>query len=94
MSAFYWERHRDGPTPIAVVGQLLQPRSLRRHLRRSHQPGQAPDPGDEEARALKAELQQVLADPGQLLGDELFGAIDHGDGNDEVFLCRLWHGLC
>ncbi len=38
--------------------------------------------------------KQALADPGQLLGDELFGAIDHCDGNDEVFLCRLWHGLC
>ena len=53
----------------------------------------APDPGDEEIRAFKAQLQQALADPGQLPGDELFDAVDYGDGSDEAFLRRLWHDL-
>jgi len=53
----------------------------------------APGPGDQEIRAFKAELQQALADPGQLPADELFDAVDYGDGSDEAFLRRLWHNL-
>ncbi len=52
-----------------------------------------PDPGDEEIRAFESELQQALADPGQLPGDELFDAVDYGDGSDEAFLRRPWHDL-
>jgi hypothetical protein len=69
-------------------GHLLHSGSLRR----SHQPAQAPEP-DDEIQAFKAELQQALADPGQLPTDELFDAVDYGDGSDEAFLRRLWHDL-
>ncbi len=34
-----------------------------------------------------------LADPGQLPGDELFDAVDYGDGSDEGFLRHLWRDL-
>jgi hypothetical protein len=40
-----------------------------------------------------AELQQALADPGQLPGDELFDAAGYRDGRDEAFLRRLWYDL-
>ena len=53
----------------------------------------APEPGDEEIGAFKAELQQALADPSQLPGDELSHAVEYGDGSDEAFLRRLWHDL-
>jgi len=36
---------------------------------------------------------EALADPGQLPGDELFKAVDYGDGSDERFLRRLWDDL-
>jgi hypothetical protein len=49
----------------------------------------APEPDDEEIGALKAELQQALADPSQLPGDELPHAVEYGDGTDEAFLRRL-----
>ncbi len=35
----------------------------------------------------------MLADLGRLPGDELFKAVDYGDGSDESFLRRLWHDL-
>ena len=53
----------------------------------------APEPDDEEIGAFKAELQQALADPSQLPGDELSHAVEYGDGTDEAFLRRLWHDL-
>jgi hypothetical protein len=53
----------------------------------------APEPSDVEIGAFKAELQQALADAGQLPGDELFDAVDYGQGSDEAFLRRLWHDL-
>ena len=38
-------------------------------------------------------MQEALADPGQLPGDELFAAVDYGGGCDEAFLRRLWHDM-
>jgi hypothetical protein len=52
-----------------------------------------PDPDDEEIGVFTAELRQALAHPGQLPGDELFAAIDYGDGGDEAFLRRLCHDM-
>jgi hypothetical protein len=37
--------------------------------------------------------QQALADPGRLPDDELFKAVDYGDGSNEMFLRRLWDDL-
>ncbi len=38
-------------------------------------------------------MREALADLGRLPGDELFKAVDYGDGSDESFLRRLWHDL-
>jgi hypothetical protein len=38
-------------------------------------------------------LQAALADPGRLPGDELFKAVDYGDGSDERFLGHLRRDL-
>jgi hypothetical protein len=40
-----------------------------------------------------AELQEALADPGQLPDNELFKAVQFSDGSNEAFLRRLWHDL-
>ena len=95
MSGFYWERHPDGPfaTLIAVAATYCSPDAYDGAYDDLISRARAPDPGDEEIRAFKAELQQALADPGQLPGDELFDAVDYGDGSDEAFLRRLWHDL-
>jgi hypothetical protein len=34
-------------------------------------------------RVFKTELREALADPRRLPGDELFNAVDYGDGSDE-----------
>ncbi len=39
------------------------------------------------------ELREALADPGRLPDDELFKAVDCGDGGDQAFLRRLWRDL-
>ena len=71
----------------------MRPRRLRQRLRRYRRPGPAPKPDDEEIGAFKAELEQALADPSQLPGDELSHAVEYGDSSDEAFLRRLWHDL-
>jgi hypothetical protein len=48
---------------------------------------------DAEMSVFKAELREALADPGRLPGDELFKAVDYGDGSDQKFLRRLWRDL-
>jgi hypothetical protein len=95
VSAFYWERHPAGPfaTLIAVAATYCNPEAYDGAYDDMVSRARAPEPDDEEIRAFKAELQQALADPGQLPGDELFAAVDYGDGSDEAFLRRLWHDL-
>ena len=39
------------------------------------------------------ERGRQLTDPGRLPDDELFKAVDYGDGSDERFLRRLWDDL-
>jgi len=95
VSAFYGERHPDGPfaTLIAVAATYCSPDAYDGAYEDLISRARAPDPGDQEIRAFTAELQQALADPGQLPGDELFDAVDYGDGSDEAFLRRLWQDL-
>ena len=76
-----------------MAATLLQSRSPRRAYEDLISRARAPDPGDEEIRAFTAEMQETLADPGQLPGDELFAAVDYGDGCDQAFLRRLWHDM-
>jgi len=95
VSAFRWERHPDGPfaTLIAVAATYCAPEAYDGAYDDLISRARTPDPDDEEIGAFKAELQQALADPGQLPADELFDAVDYGDGSDEAFLRRLWHDL-
>jgi hypothetical protein len=95
VGAFYWERHPDGPfaTLIAVAATYFTPEAYDGAYDDLISRARAPEPDDEEIRAFKAEVQQALADLGQLPGDELFNAVDYGDGSDEAFLRRLWHDL-
>jgi hypothetical protein len=69
-STFYWERHPDGPfaTLIAMAATYCTPEAYDDLISRAR----APEPDDEEIRAFNAELQQALADTGQLPGNELF----------------------
>ena len=95
VSGFYWERHPAGAfaTLIAVAATYCGPAADDGAYEDLMSRARAPDPGDAEIRAFTAELQQALADPGQLPGDELFVAVDYGDGSDEAFLRRLWRDL-
>jgi hypothetical protein len=95
VSVFYWERHPDGPfaTLITVAATYCSPDAYDGAHDDLINGSREPEPDDEEIGAFKAELQQVLAGPGQLPGDELFHAVDYGDGTDEAFLRRLWHDL-
>ena len=49
--------------------------------------------GNTKAWPKFATVQRSLADPSRLPDDELFKAVDYGDGSDQAFLRRLWHDL-
>jgi hypothetical protein len=95
VSAFYREGHPAGPfaTLITVAATYCSPDADHGAYDDLISRARTPEPDDEEIGAFKTELQQALADPGQLPGDELFHAVDYGDGSDEAFLRRLWHDL-
>jgi hypothetical protein len=95
VGAFYWERHPGWPfaTLIAVAATYCSPEAYDGAYDDLISRAWAPEPDDKEIRAFTAELQQALADPGRLPGDELFDAVDYGDGSDEAFLRRLWYDL-
>jgi hypothetical protein len=95
VGVFYWERHPHGPyaTLITVAATYCGPDAHNGAYDDLINRVRAPEPDDEEIGAFKAELQQALADPGQLPGDELSHAVEYGDGSDEAFLRRLWHDL-
>jgi hypothetical protein len=92
---FYRERHPHGPfaTLITVAATYCGPGAYEGAYDDLINRARAPEPDDEEIGAFKAELEQALADPGQLPGDELSHAVEYGDGSDEAFLRRLWHAL-
>ena len=95
MGVFYWERHPHGPfvTLITVAATYCGPDAYDGAYDDLINRARAPEPDDEEIGAFKAELEQALADPGQLPGDELSRAVEYDDGSDEAFLQRLWHDL-
>jgi len=93
MSPLYWERHPNGPfaTLIRVATTYCSPdadeeayEGLKRLAKREN---------DEEMRVFKAELREVLQDPGRLPNNELSESVEYDDGSDEAFLRRLWHDL-
>ena len=95
MNAFYWERQPDGPfvTLIAVAATYCSPDAYDGAYGDLISRARAPQPGDEEMRHFKTELQQALSHPGQLPDDELSEAVEYDDGSDEAFLRRLWRDL-
>lgn len=95
MSAFYWERHPDGPfvTLIAVAATYCSPDAYHEAYDDLVRRARAADADDEEMRVFKAELRQALADPSALPDDELSEAVEYDDGSDEGFLGRLWRDL-
>jgi hypothetical protein len=89
----YWAKHPEGPfaTLIRVAATYCDPEQNAdayddlKYLARQDD--------DAEMRVFKAELREALADPRRLPDDELFRAVDYGDGSDEKFLRRLWWDL-
>lgn len=95
MSAFYWERHPEGPfaTLIAVAATYCGPDAYDGAYQDLVRRARMADPGDDEMRGFKAELRQALADPGTLPDEELSEAVEYDDGSDERFLGRVWRDL-
>jgi hypothetical protein len=95
VSAFYWERHPDGPfvTLIAVAATYCSPDAYDGAYADLIRRARSPEAGDDEMRIFKAELRQGLADPSQLPGSELSEAVEYDEGSDEKFLRRLWRDL-
>ncbi len=103
MNEAYWAKNPQGPfaTLIAVAATYCHPEAYDGAFQDLVDRAQSPEPDDEEIRTFKTEeirtfkteLRRALADPGRLPGDELFKAVDYGDGSDEEFLQRLWRDL-
>ena len=95
MSAFYWERHPDGPftTLIAVTATYCSPDAYDGAYEDLVSRARSPQADDDEMRVFKAELRRALADPSLLPAGELDDAVEYNDGSDEKFLRRLWHDL-
>ena len=95
MSAFYWERHPDGPfaTLIAVAATYCSPDAYDGAYDDLVRRARSPEPDDDEIRVFKDELRRGLASPAELPHDELSDAVEYDDGSDERFLRRLWRDL-
>jgi hypothetical protein len=95
VSAFYWERHPDGPfaTLIAVATTYCGPDAYDGAYQDLVRRARAADADDDEMRVFKAELRQALADTGTLPDEELSEAVEYDDGSDERFLRRVWRDL-
>jgi hypothetical protein len=91
----YWAKNPEGPfaTLIAVAATYCHPEAYDGAYQDLVDRAHSAEPDDEEIRTFKTELREALADPGRLPGDELFKAVDYGDGSDERFLRRLWDDL-
>ena len=95
MNEAYWAKNPSGPFAmlIAVAATYCHPEaydgSYTDLISRAH----SPEPDDSEIRVFKEQLREALADPGRLPDDELFKAVDYGDGSDDKFLRRLWRDL-
>jgi hypothetical protein len=95
VSAFYWERHPDGPfaTLIAVAATYCGPDAYNGAYQDLVRRARAADADDDEMRVFKAELRQALTDPAALPDEELSEAVEYEDGSDERFLRRVWRDL-
>jgi hypothetical protein len=91
----YWAKHPHGPfaTLIAVAATYCHPEAYDGAYADLIDRARSPEPDDEEISVFKVELREALADPGRLPDDELFKAVDYGDGSDERFLRRVWRDL-
>jgi hypothetical protein len=91
----YWAKNPEGPfaTLIAVAATYCHPEAYDGAYEDLIERAQSPEPDDDEIRVFEAELRQALTDPDQLPNDELFKAVDYGDGSDDKFLRRLWRDL-
>ena len=91
----YWARNPHGPfaTLIGVAATYCHPEAYDGAYEDLAVRARSAAPDDEEIRVFRAELQEALADPGQLPDNELFKAVQFSDGSNEAFLCRLWHDL-
>ncbi|HEY1702280.1 MAG TPA: hypothetical protein VGG75_21450 [Trebonia sp.] len=87
---FYWNRHGDGPfmTLALVTATYLHPGAPRPGTLR----GRASDARDPEMRTFKAQLRELLQNPGRL-PDRFFSHLRHDCGSDEAFMERLWRYL-
>lgn len=95
MNEAYWAKHPDGPfaTLIAVAATYCHPEAYDDAYADLIERARSPEPDDGEIGVFKTELREALADPGRLPDDELFKAVDYGDGSDERFLRRVWRDL-
>jgi len=95
LSAFYWERHPDGPfaTLIAVTATYCSPDAYDGAYEDLVSRARAAKAADDEMRAFKDELRQALTDPMQLPEGELDDAVEYNEESDEKFLRRVWRGL-
>jgi hypothetical protein len=95
MSAFYWERHPDGPfaTLIGVATTYCSPDAYDGAYEDLVGRARWPEADDDEIRIFKAELRRALADPSQLPEGELDDAVEYSEEGDEKFLRRLWRDL-
>jgi hypothetical protein len=95
VSAFYWERHPDGPfaTLIGVAATYCSPEASDEAYEDLVIRARSPEADDDEIRVFKKELRQAIADPSQLPDDELSHAVQYDDGSPEKFLRRLWRDL-
>lgn len=95
MNQAYWAKNPQGPfaTLIGVAATYCHPEAYDEAYEDLIGRAQSPESDDDEILVFKRELQEALADPSRLPDDELFKAVDYGDGSDERFLRRLWHDL-
>ena len=83
-------RHGDGPfmTLALVTATYLHPGAPRPETLRRR----ASDARDPEMRTFKAQLRELLQNPGRL-PDRFFNHLRHDCGSDEAFMGRLWRYL-
>ena len=95
MNEAYWARRPQPPfaTLIAVAATHCHPEAYDHAYQDLLDRARSAEPDDEEIRVFKNELREALADPSRLPDDELFKAVDYGDGGDQAFLRRLWRDL-
>jgi hypothetical protein len=95
VTAFYWERHPDGPfaTLIAVAATYCSPDAYDGAYEDLVSRARSPQSDDDEMLIFKAELREALTDPSRLPAGELDDAVEYDDGSDDKFLRRLWHDL-